>query len=92
VHSLGHVVEVRDLQRSETFYADVMGMLIVSRTSAPVRMRFFPFGVDHHDFAITEISADAPMPDTTATGLAHVACQSATHSTDSTPSSPNSEP
>ena len=73
VHSLGHVVlKVRDLRRSEAFYADVLGMPIIDHISEPVRMTFFTLG-NHHDFAIIETSNDAPIPDAASPGLAHVA-------------------
>ena len=70
VHSLGHVVlKVRDLRRSEAFYADVLGMPIISRISEPVRMTFFTLG-NHHDFAIMETSYDAPLSDPSSPGNA----------------------
>jgi catechol 2,3-dioxygenase len=73
VQSLGHVVlKVRDLQRSETFYAGVLGMQIISRISDPVAMSFFTLG-NHHDFALVEVGDTAPSPDPGGTGLAHVA-------------------
>jgi catechol-2,3-dioxygenase len=73
VRSLGHVVlKVRDLERSEAFYADTLGIPVVSRISEPVRMTFFTLG-NHHDFAIIEIGKDAPPADPRAPGLAHVA-------------------
>lgn len=73
VQSLGHVVlKVRDLQRSEAFYAGVLKIPIVSRISDPVQMTFFTLG-SHHDFAIIEVGQDAPSPDPRSTGLAHVA-------------------
>ncbi len=74
VHSLGHVVlKVRDLRRSEAFYADVLGMPIISRISDPVLMTFFSLGVHHHDFALMAVGEHAPLADSDATGLAHVA-------------------
>ena len=73
VESLGHVViKVRDLQRSEAFYAGVLGIPVISRISSPVRMTFFTLG-HHHDFAVIEVGGEAPSPDPGATGLAHVA-------------------
>jgi len=73
VKSLGHVVlKVRDLQRSEAFYAGVLGMPIISRISDPVAMSFFTLG-NHHDFALVEVGDAAPPPHAGGTGLAHVA-------------------
>ena len=74
VQALGHVVlKVRDRQRSESFYADVLGLPIILRISDPVPMTFFSLGVNHHDFAIMEVGEHAPSPDPLATGLGHVA-------------------
>lgn len=73
VRSLGHVVlKVRDLERSEAFYAGCLGIPVISRISEPVHMTFFTLG-NHHDLAIIEVGEDAPTPDARATGLAHVA-------------------
>ena len=73
VQSLGHVVlKVRNLQRSEEFYAGVLEIPVISRISDPVHMTFFTLG-NHHDFAIIEVGDAAPAPDPRATGLAHVA-------------------
>ena len=72
VQSLGHVVlKVRDLRRSETFYAGVLGMQIISRISEPVAMTFFTLG-NHHDFAIVEVG-DGPDPAPNSPGLFHAA-------------------
>jgi catechol 2,3-dioxygenase len=73
IQSLGHVVlKVQSLERSETFYSQVLGMPVISRISDPVHMTFFSLG-NHHDLAAIEIGEHAPSPDPTATGLAHVA-------------------
>jgi catechol-2,3-dioxygenase len=73
VQSLGHVVlKVRNRERSEHFYSDVLGIPVVSRISEPARMSFFSLG-NHHDFAVVEVGDQAPAPDALATGLAHVA-------------------
>ncbi len=73
VKSLGHVVlNVRDLRRSEAFYAGVLEMPIISRISDPIAMSFFTLG-NHHDFALIEVGDAAPSPHAGATGLAHIA-------------------
>ena len=75
VQALGHVVlKVRDLERSEDFYANTLGMQIISRLSEP-HMTFFSLGTtgNHHDFALIEIGFGTPSPDDTTIGLAHVA-------------------
>jgi len=75
VQALGHVVlKVRNLQRSEDFYADTLGMRVTSRLSDP-RMTFFTLENigNHHDFALMEVGSVAPSPRDDATGLAHVA-------------------
>jgi catechol 2,3-dioxygenase-like lactoylglutathione lyase family enzyme len=54
VRSLGHVVlKVRNLERSESFYSDVLGMRVISRIPDPP-MTFFRLAtsVNHHDFAV----------------------------------------
>ena len=76
VRSLGHVVlKVRSLERSESFYSDVLGMRVISRIPDPP-MTFFRLATseNHHDFAVMQLSPDAASsPDQEAAGLAHVA-------------------
>lgn len=73
VQSLGHVVvKVRNRERSEAFYSDILGIPVISRISDPVHMTFFSLG-NHHDFAVVEVGDHASAPDPSATGLAHVA-------------------
>ena len=75
MQALGHVVlKVRDLQRSEKFYGEVLGMQAVGRNPEP-RMAFFTCGAkgNHHDFALMELGDRAASPDDATTGLAHVA-------------------
>jgi catechol 2,3-dioxygenase-like lactoylglutathione lyase family enzyme len=78
VQALGHVVlKVRDLEQSEIFYSDILGMRVVSRISDPP-MTFFrtATSVHHHDFALMELSPHAPITsssDQNVIGLAHVA-------------------
>jgi catechol 2,3-dioxygenase len=78
VQALGHVVlKVRDLERSEIFYSDILGMRVVSRISDPP-MTFFRIATsdNHHDFALMELSPHATTKsssDQNVIGLAHVA-------------------
>jgi catechol 2,3-dioxygenase len=73
VQTLGHVVlKVRSLERSEQFYAGVLGLTVCGRLSDPVPMTFFTLG-NHHDFAVIEVGNEASRPGPEVTGLAHVA-------------------
>jgi catechol-2,3-dioxygenase len=73
VQSLGHVVlKVRDTQRSEAFYGEVLGIPVAGRVTDPVPMTFFTLG-HHHDFAVMELGQHGPSPDRHTAGLAHVA-------------------
>jgi catechol 2,3-dioxygenase len=72
VQQLGHVVvKVRDRDRSEHFYEDVLGLPIAARMDAPP-MTFFTLG-NHHDFAIMAVGPDGPDAVSNSPGLAHVA-------------------
>ena len=72
VQQLGHVVlKVRERERSERFYTEVLGLEIAARMDAPP-MTFFTLG-NHHDFAIVALGADTPDPPPNAPGLFHVA-------------------
>ena len=68
---LGHTfLKVRDLERSERFYADVLGMEVAARLDAPP-MIFFTLG-NHHDFGIIEVG-DGPEAEPNSPGLFHIA-------------------
>lgn len=72
IESLGHVVlRVRNLERSEPFYRDVLGLQI--RERVPGRAIFFTCGQQHHDLAIFQIGDDAPPPEEKRVGMYHVA-------------------
>jgi catechol 2,3-dioxygenase len=72
VRQLGHVVlKVRDRERSEHFYENVLGLPIAARMDAPP-MTFFTLG-NHHDFAIVAVGADGPDAAPNSPGLFHVA-------------------
>ncbi|MBI3901980.1 MAG: VOC family protein [Nitrosomonadales bacterium] len=72
IQSLGHVVlKVRDLERSVTFYRDVLGMKEVMRYRGA--MAFFSFGSNHHDLGLLQLGDRAALPDPYSLGLYHVA-------------------
>lgn len=75
VRRVGHVVlKVRDLERSATFYRDVIGLTEVARLGD--RMAFFTAtGDNHHDLALLEVGPQAPLPRAGEVGLYHVALQ-----------------
>lgn len=70
---LGHlVIRVRDLERSEEFYTQVLGLEVKGRGGD--RMVFFRSNPDvDHDLAIMKISGDAPPPEPDRVGLYHFA-------------------
>ena len=70
---LGHlVIRVRDLDRSEVFYTQVLGLEVKDR--AGDSMVFFRSNTDvDHDLAIMKISSDAPPPEPDRVGLYHFA-------------------
>jgi catechol 2,3-dioxygenase len=72
IQQLGHVVlKVRDRERSEQFYSEVLGLPVAARMDAPP-MTFFTLG-NHHDFAIMAVGPDGPDSAANSPGLFHVA-------------------
>ena len=70
---LGHLVlRVRDVARSERFYADVLGLHVTS--TVPGMMVFMSASGDaSHELALMSIGADAPGPEQGRVGLYHFA-------------------
>ena len=74
VRNVGHVVlKVRDAERAARFYRDVLGLKEVARGDFGRPMVFFSTGDNHHDVAVLEVGADAPLPQAGEVGLYHVA-------------------
>ena len=71
---LGHlVIRVRDAQRSEDFYVNVLGLEVRNRTRGG-KMRFFTSNPEiDHEIAIAEIGEDAVGPFPDQVGLYHMA-------------------
>jgi catechol 2,3-dioxygenase len=72
---LGHLVlRVRDLERSQQFYTEVLGLEVT--TKIPGRMVFLSASGDaSHELALMGIGPDAPGPDANRVGLYHFAWQ-----------------
>ena len=70
---LGHLVlRVRDLDRSEAFYTDVLGLEITGRI--PKTMLFMSAqGESSHELALTSVGPEAPGPEQDRVGLYHFA-------------------
>jgi catechol 2,3-dioxygenase len=74
IKALGHVVlRVRNRERAERFYGEVLGLPLCARYDENgMKMAFFTLG-NHHDFAVMEVGGAANSADQTAVGLDHVA-------------------
>ena len=69
---LGHLVlRVRDLDRSEEFYTDVLGLTVTSRLRG--NMVFLSAGEASHELALMSVGPDAPGPEPDRVGLYHFA-------------------
>ena len=73
VRELGHaVIKVRNRERSEQFYGEVLGMKLAARHEQ-MPMTFYTLG-NHHDLALLEVGEDGPeTADPKAPGLYHLA-------------------
>ena len=72
---LGHIVlRVRDIERSEQFYSDVLGLHVTNKR--PGQMTFMS-AVDEssHELALVPVGDDAPGPEDSRVGLYHFAWQ-----------------
>lgn len=68
---VGHVVlKVRDLERAEQFYTEVLGFEALTRLNRP-RGVFFTLGEQHHDLAVLEVPPEADAVKENQVGLHH---------------------
>ena len=70
---LGHlVIRVRDLEKSERFYSDILGLHVTNKR--PGQMTFMS-AVDRssHELALVPVGPDAPGPEADRVGLFHFA-------------------
>lgn len=72
---LGHAnIRVRDVERSEKFYTEVLGLHVTHRRGGTV----FLSARDHsHELAIRGMGPDAPVPDSSYVGINHFAWEMA---------------
>ena len=72
---LGHVnIRVRDVERSEKFYTEVLGLEVTHRRGDTV---FLSAREHSHELAIRGIGPDAPEPDSRQVGTNHFAWEMA---------------
>ena len=69
---LGHIVlRVRDVDRSEHFYTDVLGLRVTEKR--PGVMVFMSAGEASHELAVMSVGPEAPGPEQNRVGLYHFA-------------------
>ena len=71
---LAHLVlRVRDLERSERFYSEFLGLRVTNRRDGAIgKMVFMSAGeASSHELALISVGADAPGPDENRVGIWH---------------------
>jgi len=81
VLELGHVnLWVTDLDRSSSFYRDVLGLSQVAGGVLKARrVAFFSLGTRHHDLALVEVGGPACAEHSVCRGLNHIAFKVGNH-------------
>jgi catechol-2,3-dioxygenase len=74
VHKLNHaVLRVRDIDRSVSFYHDVLGLEPIARVGNMMAFMRAPGSENHHDLGLARVGPNAPSPNTQGVGLYHLA-------------------
>jgi catechol-2,3-dioxygenase len=74
VKKLNHaVLRVRDLDRSLTFYHDVLGLEPMARRGNMMAFMRAPGSPNHHDLGFARVGENAPAPNESGVGLYHLA-------------------
>ena len=70
---LGHlVIRVRDLEKSERFYSDVLGLKVMNKRAGSMTFMSADTGMSH-ELALVPVGEDAPGPEAGRVGLFHFA-------------------
>ena len=70
---LGHlVIRVRDLEKSEQFYTNVLGLTVMNKRPGVMTFMSADEGMSH-ELALVPVGEDAPGPESTRVGLFHMA-------------------
>ena len=70
---LGHlVIRVRDLEKSERFYSDILGLTVMNKRPGEMTFMSANTGMSH-ELALVPVGADAPGPEEGRVGLFHFA-------------------
>ena len=70
---LGHlVIRVRDLEKSERFYSDVLGLKVMNKRPGSMTFMSADTGMSH-ELALVPVGDDAPGPEEGRVGLYHFA-------------------
>ena len=71
---IGHVhLNVRNLEKTESFYTDVFGFRVTERVRDT--FVFLSLGDQHHDLALRNVGENAPIPPELSVGMYHFAIE-----------------
>jgi len=77
-NKIGHVhLNVRNLEKAESFYADVFGFRVTERVRDT--FVFLSLGDQHHDLALRNVGENAPTPPELSVGMYHFAIEVENH-------------